>query len=273
MSEKHWFPTTSNISLGEYEGVDYSIYNKKNNLDISISDVIYIEKGDIGIDEKANKISIILKEGNKSASFNKLEAESSIFGGEAILYKVAVNSHIPFTALMRKYLENISSVNFYGRDAAKTFNFSSKSMTLNDVVYNTYDPIESYNKLEIAHIICDDWTDVKILSFGGEDFYDVIENCNKGIIISEAILNNSNFSFNYKIKNNSVVPILPTALSSIFLTVFIYILTMVWFVLPKISYIANKYASDGHKLIENNIFALLSIITMVLFAAVYALLF
>jgi hypothetical protein len=86
-------------------------------------------------------------------------------------------------------------------------------------------------------------------------------NCKNGLAIPENVLNGLVSLLSFKFSDEISIPILPTALSSIFLTMIIYITLLCWIFLPNLRVLFDRYVEGGKDTLEANVFK----ITMALF--------
>jgi len=234
----------------------------------SIGTTLFLEKGDFDPQQTANAIAKIIESNPYISSVKVNDSTRDVFGRSIYILSVSGKSGSRSSNILDDYMSLMYDINFFGYDMPKVFSLGSKKYSENDIVW-----LELINGLKFSEnnkvvYICDDGG---VTTTSKADFLSEKANeCQNGVAMVPWGIQGIASVLSYNLKNETVIPILPTAVSSIFLTITIYFCIIAWLLLPYIRNLVEKFADNGSSLFINNQF---KITFVVIFLIVYPFIF
>jgi hypothetical protein len=230
---------------------------------------IYFQRGNWPEAQSAAALAKLLRQNKLVDAASVSAADVGMLGQTVYIFDVSGRSASPSLSLFENYRYFLGNVNFFGSDISKIRTFSSKSFDENSIIW--YGFVDKISDLYTGDLVvaCDDNPAIKI---SAEAFLrGGMKDCKDGIATPQRALDGISALLSYKFKNILQIPILPTALSSIFLTGIIYLTLLTWTLLPTIRVLLNRYTEKGEVLLEDNVFKVTAIFFYVAAASGYAL--
>lgn len=232
---------------------------------------LLFSKGDMSLDEMASSVADLLKTNRDITKVRVLETSSDLFGNAAFSLTIEGQSSYSALSFMNAYSSIMRDVNFFGESFYDAISLGSKTFDENEITYNGYlTALVERAKGQVV-VKCDTKT-ARIVD--REEFLKLTDSdCSKGVAMSGWSVTGIATLLSYNLDNRLNIPVLPTALSSIFLTVLIYIAIISWILLPYLRSFAERYTDDGAKIIVDNVFTVSFCLLSVLVSPFIALAF
>lgn len=227
---------------------------------------IIFEKGTFSPEETSKILAEIITSADGVNEVKPIESYRDSFSNSIYTYSISGFSEPSNLNFLEDYRYLLRDVNFFGSDLNSIFKFHSKIYSENDIMW-----IGSLSKgVDTAsdRIIykCDD---ERIKTVLRDEFIASAGKCNRGYAMSVWGATGIASLLSYKFDHQTLVPVLPTALSSIFLTFLIYISILAWISLPYVNELIRKYTDGGADLLINNqfkiIYGLIIIVSLPIF--------
>lgn len=258
-----WYYTIADMSLSPNDK-PILIEDVRTKVPFEAGKTIYFEKGDWPIEKTAAAISKIFKNDKSISGVTPVEAYSEILGGSIIILKISGRSNYSQISSIYDYTYIMNDVNFFGTDFQKTFLLSNKGVTENDMTWSGSLGHSLDNLNGRVYVTCDDNPDVSVMD--RKDFIKNDGGCKNGVALTDFTLSGMSSFLSFNFYDNIEVPILPTALSSIFLTMFIYFVSLIWITLPLIRKVISSVSNDGEALFMENAFKISYIFAIIIFS-------
>ncbi len=223
-------------------------------LDYHLGKTLYLTKNINSSDTEANFLKKIMTTHENIERVDIVSSESDVFGNQVILFKIYGRATYSKLNLLYDYTSIMNDINYLGNDLGKFTKLSNKLYSENDLTY-----MALFNGLEnrigkTMYFACNETNVVE----GDHSFLISEDNkeCTNGVAMSKNMLEGLASISSYKFSDGAQIPILPTSLSSIFLTAFLYICSLSWIALPYIRRIIHTYAEDGEILVTRHVFTI-----------------
>ncbi|MEP3517281.1 hypothetical protein [Parasphingorhabdus sp.] len=223
-------------------------------LEYNLGRTLYLTKNSHDAAEEAKTLSKILTSHKHIEGAEVVNSERDMFGNQVILFRIHGRTTYSNLRLFSDYTAIMNDINYFGNDFSKFIKFSNKLYSENELKY-----LALFNGLEkqfgeTMYFMCNGDKLVQ----DNHNFLISIKNkgCETGVAMSKNMLEGIASIASYKFSNSVQIPILPTSLSSIFLTAFIYICSLSWITLPYIRKFINMYAQDGDAIVTRHVFTI-----------------
>ncbi|MBO9195036.1 hypothetical protein J5277_13075 [Rhizobium sp. 16-449-1b] len=213
-----------------------------------------MEKGDLNVDDTANAIVEILRTEPSFSDVELIESYREPFGRSIYTINLKGRSTPSKLSFARDYSYLMSEVNFFNSDFSKLLSLGSKVFSENELMWIGQVNGASENMQGRIVVKCDDR---KPETVERDAFVaDAASKCTNGVAFAASSLSGIAGLLSYKFSSITQIPILPTALSSIFLTVLIYLCIILWISLPYVKMLVVQYSADGATVFEENVFTI-----------------
>ncbi|MCJ8149102.1 hypothetical protein [Shinella sedimenti] len=220
----------------------------------SVGNTVIFEKGVYSPEETSKIISEIIRSADGVVEVKPIDSYRDAFSNAIYTFDVVGTAGASNLKFWNDYKYLLRDVNFFGDDLDSIFQFGSKIYSENEIMWigNLGKGVETINDRMIYK--CDD---APLQTVSREEFVVEAGRCEKGYAMSAWGAAGIASMLSYKFGNQTILPILPTALSSIFLTFIIYISIIAWVTLPYINDILRRYTDSGADLLVNNQFKII----------------
>lgn len=212
---------------------------------------LYFTKGDMTIEEEGLMLAEALTMHSNIVKAVFKDGYSDTFGNYVVILEIVGTGDYSRLSLLANYPSLMSDVNFFGQDFGKVFNFAEKGYTENQLawesIFNTF--VKDMGETIVLKCENEKPVDLARKSFANEG-----RECSRGVAITKLNVEAISALTSYKMSNPGSIPVLPTSLSSIFLTAVIYIMTLGWIILPHVRRMIAKYTEDGDRIFTENVF-------------------
>lgn len=214
-------------------------------------DSLIFVKGDIKTEEVARMIAIVLKTSKGVNEVKAVDTSSDLFGNAAYAFEVSGTSRSMPLTFLSSYSFIMGDINFFGAGIYEALSLGSKTFEENGITYNSFlsNVVDGMDGKIVYK--CDDQVAKEI---DREDFIKSTSECWEGVAISSSAISGMLSLLSYNLENNLDIPVLPTALSSVFLTILVYASILIWILLPYIRTLAERFTEKGAIALTNNIF-------------------
>ncbi|TNM66225.1 hypothetical protein [Aliirhizobium smilacinae] len=209
-------------------------------------------RGDLTAAEIASSISALIEASPGITEARVNEAASDLFGNGGFSFFIEGRSQLSGWSFLTSYSSIMQDINFFGGDFAKAVSLQAKTVDENEITYTGFlSGLVREAKGEVVYV-CDGRPVKKVDRSAFLMLSDA--DCVKGVAMSAWSTAGISSLLSYNFENQLMIPVLPTALSSIFLTIIIYICTVVWICLPYFRSWAEAYTTSGARMLTDNIF-------------------
>ncbi|MGO7185943.1 hypothetical protein ACCT14_32020 [Rhizobium brockwellii] len=237
----------------------------------SAGGTIVFEKGQTDAAYTGAALAEIMASNPSVKASKLLESYRDPFGRSIYIFEISGESSPSRLSLFKDYRFLMRDINFFGDDFNQAIQFGSKVYRENEIMWigAIGDAIDTVTGAVVYK--CDGGAAKSIdrLKFLSE----VAKGCTNGVAISATGVAGIASLLSYKFEGETVIPILPTALSSIFLTLVIYLAIIVWICLPYVRIGLERYAVGGATLLSDNFFTvtfvLIALISVPVVAAIW----
>ncbi len=253
LSEHGWSYSTPTIFIAPQRG-EISIEKIAKGEVAQAGQSVIFEKGQYTAEETSSIIAQILSIPKGVRDVRPIESYRDSFSNSIYSFDIngfASSSNLQFSSHYRYLLRD---VNFFGSDLYSLFRFNSKVYSENDIMWLGTLTKGADSATDSVIYKCDE---EPVKTAHREDFIAIASKCSKGYAMSEWGASGVASLLSYKFDHPTMVPILPTALSSIFLTFIIYIAIFMWICLPYINELLKKYTDGGAQLLVDNQFKII----------------
>ncbi|QIO73927.1 hypothetical protein HA459_18665 [Rhizobium leguminosarum bv. trifolii] len=263
ISTEGWIYSNPNLYLGPQDA-DINIGKAVEGKLASGGGTLLFTKGDMSPQETAASIASLLKSNADVKEVRVLDTSNDLFGNAGYLFQIEGKSEYSGLSFLTSYGFIMRDVNFFGDDFYDAISLGSKTYNENDITFTgLLSGVVQKANGTVAYIC--DGTPVAIVD--REEFLkDRAGECKKGVAMSGWSVAGVASLLSYNLDSSVEIPVLPTALSSIFLTIAIYASIISWISLPYIRAFAEDYTEDGTKLLTDNIFTVTFCLFYVLLA-------
>lgn len=251
LSGAGWTYTNPRVFVGAADS-EVSIQTAVDGSVPSAGRTLLFTKGEFSPAESASFISDILQATPGISKVRVVESEGDMFGNAAYNLTVEGVSQYSGLSFLGSYSSIMGGVNFFGGDLYEAVSFGSKTYDENAIILtgllaNVFDKADGKIVLKCEN--------KPVVTIDRSDFLRIPEHeCKKAFATSGWGASGIASLLSYNLKNNLSVPVLPTAISSIFLTILIYVSIIAWLLIPYIRKFVEEYTTDGAKLLTDNIF-------------------
>lgn len=220
-------------------------------LEFSAGQSLYLTKGDMSIEQEGSMLAEIISTHPNITSARYKDGLSDTFGNYIMIFEVVGTGDYSRLNLFSNYSSLMSDVNFFGQDFGKVFSLSEKGYSENELAWksifnNFVSGMDDTLVLKCAN--------EKPIELSKSDFSKRSDKCPNAVGATKLNIEGIGALSSYKFSNVGVIPILPTSLSSIFLTFTIYVMTLAWIILPYARRFVAQFSEDGDKLFTQNVF-------------------
>ena len=222
-------------------------------------------KGDLSSEEVAVRLASILASNDNVDSASVLESSSDLFGNGVYSFAVQGRSEYSGFVFLTSYRSIMGDVNFFGDGFYDVFSLGSKTFDENEITYTGMLTRVVINR-EGGQVVytCDDGP---VKTVDRVEFLKLPKSaCSRGVAMSEWSVAGIASLLSYNLEDELNIPVLPTALSSVVLTVIIYASIMIWILLPYITAFADRYTNEGAKFVTDHVFTISFVLIMFIFA-------
>lgn len=184
-----------------------------------------------------------------------LDSSETPFENRIVIYlRIKGGKKAALSDIFSSYFDNLGNFNFINNQLKKIRSVSNMGVDENSILRNALFYNWSPHGLSDITLICDADKEPQNLKISEQNAKEKIEMCENGVLVSRAFLSMLSGIVASDYSSHFLLPILPTAWSSLLLTAFIYALALIWFVSPVVGLISDRIIQGGVKTIENNIF-------------------
>ncbi|MGO6684205.1 hypothetical protein [Rhizobium leguminosarum] len=228
----------------------------------SVGGTIIFEKGRSSASQTGEALAELIRTDASIKEARLLESYRDPFGRSIYTFEISGQSSASKLSLFKDYRFLMRDVNFFGNDFNQALQLGSKVYRENEIMWlgMVGNAIDSVTGSVVYK--CDNGTlkSVDRLKF----LVEAADGCSNGVAMSATGVAGIAAMLSYKFEEETVIPILPTALSSIFLTVMIYFSIIVWICLPYIRVALERYAVGGATLLKDNFFTITFVVVVLL---------
>jgi hypothetical protein len=258
---------TSTIINATSENNKFSLSELADGITASAGATIFFFKGILTAEEKSKLISKILIRSKTVDSVEVIDSYENMFGQYYLILKITGKSPGSGLSFLKDYKYVLGDVNFFDSYIVDIFEFGQKVYLEDDLTWLGNFSSAKDSNLDTVFFVCDD---MKVDNLPRKEFLERDwANCEEAVAMSAASLFGLVSILSYKFEDQIVIPILPTAISSIYLTFVIYLSLIVWIFIPSLMKFADKYLESGSNLVVDNIFKITYAFVLIVFLPIY----